>query len=80
MFLIVTVPVILGMIFRGFASNAAIKFEPVAKKISIGLFLSVIGTALYNYEGILFSRYQGILGISFRIDDILYPKSFCIIE
>jgi len=42
MFLIVTVPVILGMVFRRFASNAAIKFEPIAKKISIVLFVIVL--------------------------------------
>jgi BASS family bile acid:Na+ symporter len=39
MFLIVTVPVIIGMIFRKFASNVAIKFEPIAKKISAVLFV-----------------------------------------
>ena len=32
MFLIVTVPVIIGMIFRKFASNVALKFESIAKK------------------------------------------------
>ena len=32
MFLIVTVPVIIGLIFRRFASNMAIKFESIAKK------------------------------------------------
>ena len=32
MFLIVTVPVILGMLLRRFASGAALKFEPIAKK------------------------------------------------
>ena len=42
MFLIVTVPVILGMIFRKFASNVAIKFEPIAKKISAVLFVIVL--------------------------------------
>ena len=42
MFLIVTVPVIIGMIFRKFASNVAIKFEPIAKKISIVLFIIVL--------------------------------------
>ena len=40
MFLIVTVPVILGMLFRKFASNAAIKFESIAKKN--------ISCAIYN--------------------------------
>ena len=42
MFLIVTVPVILGMLLRGFASGAALKFEPIAKKISIALFILVL--------------------------------------
>ena len=42
MFLIVTVPVILGILFRKFASNTAIKFESVAKKISAVLFIIVL--------------------------------------
>jgi len=42
MFLIVTVPVIIGMAFRKFASNIALKFEPVAKKVSIVLFVLVL--------------------------------------
>ena len=42
MFLIVTVPVVLGMLLRKFFSSAAIKFEPIAKKISIVLFIIVL--------------------------------------
>ena len=42
MFLIVTVPVILGMLFRKFISGAVLKFEPIAKKISIILFVLVL--------------------------------------
>jgi len=42
MFLIVTVPVIIGMIFRKIASNVATKFEPIAKKISTLLFVIVL--------------------------------------
>ena len=42
MFLIVTVPVILGMLFRGFASGMALTFEPIAKKISTVLFVLVL--------------------------------------
>jgi len=54
MFLIVTVPVILGMVFRRFASNAAIKFEPLAKKISIGLFIIVLlGAILAEKDNIV---------------------------
>ena len=54
MFLIVTVPVVLGMVFRKFASNAAIKFEPIAKKISIVLFIIVLlGAILAEKDNIV---------------------------
>ena len=46
MFLIVTAPVILGMLLRRFASEAALKFETVAKKISILLFILVLFGAI----------------------------------
>jgi len=42
MFLIVTVPVILGMLLRRFASGFSLKFEPIAKKISTILFVIVL--------------------------------------
>ena len=42
MFLIVTVPVILGMLFRRFASGIASTFEQMAKKISTVLFVLVL--------------------------------------
>ena len=42
MFLIVTVPVILGMLLRRFVSEAALKFEPKAKKVSAVLFVLVL--------------------------------------
>jgi len=54
MFLIVTVPVILGMIFRKLTTNAATKFEPVAKKISIFLFVIVLlGAILAEKDNIV---------------------------
>tara|TARA_B100000029_G_scaffold258112_1_gene254807 strand:+ start:4232 stop:5083 length:852 start_codon:yes stop_codon:yes gene_type:complete len=42
MFLIVTVPVILGMLFRKTFYGTASKFEPTARKISIFLFILVL--------------------------------------
>ncbi len=42
MFLIVTVPVILGMICRKISYGITSKFEPIAKKISIILFILVL--------------------------------------
>ncbi len=54
MFVIVTVPVLLGMIFRRFASNAAIKFESIAKNISIVLFIIVLlGAILKEKDNIV---------------------------
>ena len=54
MFLIVTVPVIIGMIFRKFASNLALIFEPIAKKISLVLFVVVLlGAILAEKENIV---------------------------
>lgn len=48
MFLIVTVPVILGMLFRKFASNIAIAFESKAKKISTILFIIILAGIIYE--------------------------------
>ena len=42
MFIIVTVPVILGMLFRRFASGMALSFESIAKKVSTVLFVLVL--------------------------------------
>ena len=54
MFLIVTVPVIIGMIFRRFASNTAINFEPIAIKISVVLFIIVLlGAILAEKDNIV---------------------------
>jgi BASS family bile acid:Na+ symporter len=54
MFFIVTVPVIIGMLFRKFASNTAIRFESIAKKISAVLFVIVLlGAILAERENIV---------------------------
>ena len=54
MFLIVTVPVIIGMVFRKFVSNSALKFEPIAKKISMVLFIIVLlGAILAEKDNIV---------------------------
>ena len=54
MFLIVTVPVLLGMLFRKLLTTSAISFEPIAKKISIVLFVLVlIGAILSERDNIV---------------------------
>jgi len=53
MFLIVTVPVILGMLLRKFFTTFALKFESFAKKISIMLFVLVLlGAILAEKENV----------------------------
>ncbi len=55
MFLIVTVPVILGMIFRKISYGIASKLEPIAKKISIILFILVLlGAIAAERENVVF--------------------------
>ena len=54
MFLIVTLPVILGMIIKKTLSNFALSFEPIAKKISIFLFVLVlIGAILAERNNVI---------------------------
>jgi len=54
MFFIVTVPVVLGMLFRKLFSNHATSFEPMAKKISTGLFILVlIGAVISERENVI---------------------------
>tara|TARA_B100000029_G_scaffold473085_1_gene514155 strand:+ start:239 stop:670 length:432 start_codon:yes stop_codon:yes gene_type:complete len=55
MFLIVVVPTLLGMLFRKFASNVAISFETIAKKISVVLFVIVLlGAILAEKNNIIY--------------------------
>ena len=55
MFLIVTVPVILGKLLRRFASGVALKCEPIAKKVSIILFILVLlGAIAAERENVIF--------------------------
>ena len=54
MFLIVTVPVIIGMLFRKLAPNVATRFESIAKRISAILFVIVlIGAILAERENVV---------------------------
>ena len=47
-FVIVTVPALLGLLVRRFASGFATRFEPLANKVSAGLFLLVLIGAIYQ--------------------------------
>ena len=47
-FLIVAVPVLIGLIVRRFAESLALRFEPAARKISAVLFVLVLAGAIYD--------------------------------
>ncbi len=57
MFLIVTVPVILGMLFRSFASSLVFKIEPFTKKLSAILFVIVLLGAIAAERENIFSYF-----------------------
>ena len=47
-FLIVAVPVLIGLVLRRFAESFALQFEPVARKVSAVLFVLVLAGAIYD--------------------------------
>ncbi len=47
-FVIVTVPVVLGLLVRRFAETFALRFEKIARHISTGLFMLVLAGAIYT--------------------------------
>ena len=80
MFLIVTVPVIIGILFRKFISKLALKFEPVAKKISIILFVLVLSGAIAaERENVIFYFKQAGL-ITLVLNLVMMILAFCIAQ
>ena len=57
MFLIVTVPVIIGMFFRKLFDKSALSFEPIAKKISAILFVLVLLGAIISQKDNILSYF-----------------------
>ncbi len=47
-FLIVAVPVLIGLVIRRFAESFALRFEPAARKVSAVLFVLVLAGAIYD--------------------------------
>ena len=76
MFLIVTVPVIMGMIFRRFASNTAINFEPIAKKISVVLFIIVLLGAILAEKDNIVSYFADAGLITFVLNVLMMVVAF----
>ena len=69
MFLIVTVPVLLGMMLRNFVYNFSVKFEPLAKKISMLLFILVlIGAIVAEKDNVVsYFAQAGLVTLSLNV-------------
>ena len=69
MFLIVTVPVLLGALLRKFFSGVALKFEPIAKKVSILLFVLVLLGAIAAERGNVISYFAqaGLITLALNV-------------
>ena len=69
MFLIVTVPVILGMLLRRFISGLALKFEPIAKKVSAVLFVFVLlGAIAAEKENVIsYFAQAGLIALTLNV-------------
>ena len=78
MFLIVTVPVILGMLLRRFASGAALKFEPIAKKISILLFVLVLLGAIAAERENVISYFAQAGLITLVLNIVMMIVAYCV--
>jgi BASS family bile acid:Na+ symporter len=80
MFLIVTVPVILGILFRKFLTKISLKFEPTAKKISTLLFILVlIGAITAERENITYYFAQAGL-ITLVLNVVMMIVAYCIAQ
>ena len=80
MFLIVTVPVIIGMVFRKFASNLALKFEPIAKKISLVLFVIVLLGAILAEKDNIVSYFADAGLITLALNVIMMIVAFYVAQ
>ena len=73
MFLIVTIPVLLGMIFRKLSTNLATSFESLAKKISAVLFVLVLLGAILSERDniILYFSQAGLITLVLNVTMML---------
>jgi len=80
MFLIVTVPVILGMLLRKFFSNSVLKLEPIAKKISTILFILVLLGAIAAEKENVISYFAQAGLITLILNVVMMVAAYCIAQ
>ena len=79
-FLIVTVPVILGMLLRRFASGAALKFEPIARKVSTVLFVLVLLGAIAAERENIVSYFAQAGLITLVLNIVMMITAYCLAQ
>ena len=80
MFLIVAVPTLIGMLFRKFASNTAIKFESIAKRISVILFVIVLLGAILAEKNNIVSYFADAGLITLTLNVIMMVLAFYVAQ
>ena len=80
MFLIVAVPTLIGMLFRKFASNTAIKFESIAKRISVILFVIVLLGAILAEKNNIVSYFADAGLITLALNVIMMIVAFYVAQ
>jgi len=80
MFLIVTLPVIIGMIFKKYFPNAAEKFESISKKISIILFVIVLLGAIFAEKDNITSYFADAGLITLALNILMMTVAFYIAQ
>ena len=80
MFLIVAVPTLIGMLFRKFVSNTAIKFESIAKRISVILFVIVLLGAILAEKNNIVSYFADAGLITLALNVIMMVLAFYVAQ
>ncbi len=80
MFLIVTLPVILGMMLRKISYSFTSKFEPIAKKISIALFILVLLGAIAAERENVVSYFSQAGLITFVLNVVMMVAAYYIAQ
>ena len=80
MFLIVAVPTLIGILFRKFVSNTAIKFESIAKRISGILFVIVLLGAILAEKNNIVSYFADAGLITLALNVIMMVLAFYVAQ
>ena len=81
MFLIVTVPVILGMLLRKISYKIATKFETIAKKISIILFILVLlGAIAAERENVILFYFAEADSITLTLNVVMMVVAYYVAQ